>query len=76
MHHITNREVVGNEINPNDEYYTPLYAITPILKYIKPNSNILCPFDTEESNFVIEFKRLGHNVICNHIFDGISFFLI
>jgi hypothetical protein len=36
----------------NDEYYTHNYAIKPILKYIKPNSIIWCPFDTEQSNYV------------------------
>ena len=43
----------------NDEFYTPLYAIEPILKYIKPNSTIWCPFDTEESLFVKELIRGG-----------------
>lgn len=36
----------------NDEFYTPEYAITPLLKYIKANSTIWCPFDTERSLFV------------------------
>ena len=36
----------------NDEFYTPAYAIEPILKHIKPNSTIWCPFDTVESLFV------------------------
>lgn len=36
----------------NDEFYTPKYAITPLLKYIKPSSRIWCPFDTIQSNFV------------------------
>lgn len=35
-----------------DEYYTPLYAIIPIEKYLKRHSVIWCPFDTEESLFV------------------------
>lgn len=30
----------------NDEFYTPSYAIKPIMKYIKSNSVIWCPFDT------------------------------
>ena len=34
----------------NNEYYTPPYAIKPIIKYLKPHSTIWCPFDTEESN--------------------------
>ena len=43
----------------NDEFYTPLYAIKPIAKYIKPNSTIWCPFDIEQSNFVKYFQRGG-----------------
>ena len=58
----------------NDEFYTPEYAITPILKYIKPNSTIWCPFDTEESLFVKVFRENGHNVICSHIGNGEDFF--
>lgn len=29
----------------SDEVYTPEYAVKPILKYIKPNQVIWCPFD-------------------------------
>lgn len=36
----------------NDEFYTPEYAIKPILKYIEPHSVIWCPFDEEHSLFV------------------------
>ena len=60
----------------NDCYYTPAYAIKPILKYIKPNSTIWCPFDTEESLYVKIFKRAGHNVIATHIDTGGDFFRI
>ena len=31
----------------SDEIYTPIYAVYPILQYIKPNSTIWCPFDKE-----------------------------
>ena len=58
----------------NDEFYTPLYAIKPIEKYIKPNSKIWCPFDTEDSLFVKEFRKLGHTVIATHIENGDNFF--
>lgn len=51
----------------NDEFYTPEYAIFPILKYLKSNSIILCPFDTEESNFVKILKKEWHTVIAKHI---------
>lgn len=36
----------------NDEFYTPKYAVKPILEFIEPNSTIWCPFDTDESWFV------------------------
>ena len=29
----------------NDEYYTEAYAVRPLLKYLKQNSTIWCPFD-------------------------------
>ena len=34
------------KFNKNDEYYTPAYAVYPIMKKLKPNSKIWCPFDT------------------------------
>ena len=43
----------------NDEFYTPVYAIKPIMKYIAPNSTVWCPFDTEESLFVKELRGGG-----------------
>lgn len=65
-------DIVAN--SGNDEFYTPLYAIKPIAKYIKNNSTIWCPFDTEESLFVKYFKLLGHKVIATHINNGCNFF--
>lgn len=58
----------------NDEFYTPEYAIIPILKYIKKNSTIWCPFDTDKSNYVKLFKEYGHSVINTHLEIGIDFF--
>lgn len=58
----------------NDEFYTPRYAIDPLLKYIKPNSTVWCPFDTEESLFVKTLREQGHTVIATHIQDGVDFF--
>lgn len=43
----------------NDEFYTPEYAITPIMKYIPQGSKIWCPFDTTDSHFVRMFIRGG-----------------
>lgn len=51
----------------NDEFFTPKYAIKPLLKYLKPNSRILCPFDQEDSNFVKLLKESRHIVFPHHI---------
>jgi len=57
----------------NDEFYTPAYAIYPLLKYIKPGSRIWCPFDTKDSLFP---KILGENntVLYTHLEEGKDFF--
>lgn len=63
-------KVAGSQF---DEYYTPDYAITPILKYLKPNSLIWCPFDTKDSNYVKIFQQEGHRVDYTHIGEGVDF---
>ena len=60
----------------NDEFYTPEYAILPIIKYIPKNSTIWCPFDTDNSLFVKLFKKNGCNVVNTHLEDGQDFFKI
>jgi hypothetical protein len=71
---ITNTAEKLGEVNPNDEFYTPKYAIEPLLKYLKPNSKIWCPFDTHESNFVKLLIAQCHKVFNSHISDGFDFF--
>lgn len=58
----------------NDEFYTPRYAITPILKYVRNDSNVWCPFDTEESLFVKMLREKGCDVTSTHIWHGEDFF--
>jgi len=60
----------------NDEFYTPSYAIEPLYKFIKPNSTIWCPFDTDNSLFVKFFTNQGHKVINTHLETGHNFFEI
>ena len=62
------------KFNKNDEYYTPTYAVYPIIKYIKPNSTIWCPFDKEDSNYVKILKKEGFKVIYGHIETEQDFF--
>ena len=60
----------------NDEFYTPEYAVIPIVKYLK-NKNftkIWCPFDNENSWFVKVLKKEGFNVLYSHIESGQNFF--
>ena len=60
--------------NKQDEYYTPRYAIDPILKYIPNDAHVLCPFDTQESLFVKSFAERMNRVSHSHIQDGTDFF--
>jgi len=57
-----------------DEYYTPPYAVEPILKYIQNNATVWCPFDTEHSHFVKMLRAQGNTVVLSHIEDGHDFF--
>ena len=58
----------------NDLYFTPCYAIEPLLKYLKPFHTVWCPFDIERSNFVKMLREEGHEVIHTHIDEGKDFF--
>lgn len=58
----------------NDEFYTPKYAVEPILKYIPTGSKIWCPFDTLDSLFVKMLRDLGFEVVNSHIDYGTDFF--
>ena len=57
----------------NDECFTPLYGVTPILKYIPEGAIVWCPFDTFESNFVKEISKTN-KVVASHIWTGQDFF--
>lgn len=58
----------------NDECYTPNYGVKPIIKYLPKNKIIWCPFDKEESQFVIQLKKNGFNVVYSHIDYGQDFY--
>lgn len=54
----------------DDEFYTPDYAIYPIVKYIKKGASIWCPFDGAKSNFVKILKGHDCSVFATHISEG------
>lgn len=57
----------------NDECYTPMEGVYPILKYILKDWVVWCPFDTKESNFVKLISK-QNKVICSHISEGKDFY--
>ena len=57
----------------NDECYTPDYAVKPILKYIPKDAIVWCPFDKQESEFVIQISH-QNEVIFSHIDTNQDFF--
>jgi len=60
----------------NDEFYTPKYAVKPIIKYLKAKNfkNIWCPFDTKDSWFVKLLQAEAFNVFNSHIENNENFF--
>lgn len=58
----------------NDEFYTPAYAVEPILAYIRPGGVVWCPFDTEDSLFVKMLRAKGCTVLATHLAEGQDFF--
>lgn len=58
----------------NDECYTPKYAVLPIVKYLPKDKIIWCPFDKEDSEFVITLSEQGYKVIKSHIDEGKDFY--
>ena len=62
------------KFNEKDEYYTPKILVDAIIPFVDKNKVIWCPFDTENSEFVIGFKEHGNKVIHSHIWEGKDFF--
>ena len=58
----------------HQETFTPYYAVDPILKYVKKEKIIWCPFDKEWSAFYQTFVRGGYRVVRSHIDEGKDFF--
>lgn len=59
-----------------DEYYTPAYAVDPILKYVPYGAVVWCPFDTEDSLFVQMLRDKGCHVVATHIWNQQDFFTL
>jgi hypothetical protein len=66
--------------NKQDEYYTPNYAIAPLIDEIigslVEHTTVWCPFDTEDSLIVKALRKADFEVIATHIANGQDFFNI
>ena len=62
------------QFQKNDEYYTPPYAVYPIMERLRARAAVWCPFDTEESAFVRVLSENGFRVLYGHIRTGQDFF--
>jgi len=60
--------------NKNDEVYTPKILVDVLKPYLHEPKIIWSPFDTADSEFVINLREWGHEVIHGHIDDGDDFF--
>ena len=64
------------QFSKRDEYFTPPYAVYPIMDRLRAGATIWCPFDTEESEYVKVFSNNGFRVIYGHIRTGQDFFKV
>lgn len=73
MNNIDSRKILYSP-GKNDECMTLSYAVKPIIKYLPPHSTVWCPFDKDDSQFVIQLKQAGFKVINTHIEYGQDFY--
>jgi len=61
-----------------DEWYTPKECVDLIVPYLHGGGvkKVLCPFDTEDSNYVRVLNANGFDVTYSHIKTGTDFFEI
>jgi len=57
----------------NDECYTPLNGVLPILDYIPKSAIVWCPFDKKNSEFVKQISK-NNKVVFSHIDENKDFF--
>lgn len=63
-----------HQFQKNDEYFTPSYAVYPIMKRLKAGTTVWCPFDREDSEYVRVLSGHGFSVVYGHIQTGQDFF--
>ena len=62
------------QFRAQDEYFTPPYAVYPIMKRLQPGTTVWCPFDTADSAYVKILSDNNFRVLYGHIQTGQDFF--
>ena len=57
-----------------DEYFTPFYAVEPLLEFLPKDKVIWCPFDEEWSAYYQLFTEKGYEVERSSLKEGQDFF--
>lgn len=70
----SNKRKVMYAAGSNDECYTPDYGVKAIIPHLNRNHIIWCPFDKEDSQFVIQLQLAGFTVTFSHIDYGQDFY--
>lgn len=60
----------------NDEFYTPDYAVIPILKYLPKGCTVWLPFDKEHSRFNVLLKKMGLRQLHRILRTGMTSFIM
>lgn len=61
--------------NERDEYYTPPILVNALVEeYVDSDLTVWCPFDTKNSEFVLQLQDNGNDVIYSHLIHGKDFF--
>lgn len=58
----------------NDECHTPDYAVKALIPHLPPGLVYWCPFDDENSEFVIQLRKAKLDVYWSHISAGMDFY--
>jgi len=72
MYEIDSKKILYSNGN-NDECYTPDYGVEPILEFIPKDRVVWCPFDMQDSEFVLQISQ-QNPVVFSHICYGQNFF--
>ena len=66
--------LTSDRTNRGDEYYTPFYAVEPMLEFLPENPVVWCPFDEEWSAFFRLLTERGFRTVRSSLKEHQDFF--